>query len=130
MNQKKLVSLLLLWVANTLLLVVVAAVFPRDVVLGNISITKPLASILNGFILTVVIYFVPTIAKKLDLKISNEKANLVSYFLADLLIIWILKRLADTTGLGVSSVLFVIILAVLAAIVQFKVNHYGSKIFK
>lgn len=130
MSYKNIINFLLLWAGTALLLALISAIFPADVVLGNNLISKPMASLVNGLVLAIVIYYVPTLSKKLELKIKHEKFNLVYYFAADLVVIWVLKRFADVTGFGVSSILFVIVLAVLAAIVQFKVLKYGPKLLK
>lgn len=130
MDQKNLKIHIFIWLATIIFLLISTAIFPQNIVLGTVKISKIFAAILNGLVLTAVIHYVPYIAIKLDLKLKGDKADLVSFFAANFVFIWILKKFAFVTGLGVSSILFVIILAVIITLVQFKVKKHGHKFFK
>jgi len=130
MDQEKLIKFLILWTVNTLLLLIFAALFANDIVLGNAVMTKPMASVLVGLILTILISLVPKVAKKYDVKIKDEKIQTSVYFFVDLVSIWILKRLADFTGLGISNILWVLILAIIVALVQVGVEKYSTQLLK
>lgn len=130
MDQNKLIKFLLLWIANSLLLLIFATLFVNDIVLGNAIITKPMSSVLVGLILTLLISLVPQASKKLDLKMKDGKILTSAYFVVDLVSIWIIKRFADITGFGVSNILWVVILAIFAALMQVGVEKYSSKFLK
>ena len=132
MDQKNLIKLLGFWISNTILLSIFSALYVGGVVLGNASISKPVATIINALILAIVVYLVPSIVKKLDLKIkiSAEKVQAADYFLVNFVVLWILKRLADITGLGISSILNVLIVAIVLALIQVGVQKYLSKTIK
>jgi len=130
MDQKTLIKFLGSWITNSLLLAIFSAIFSSNIVLGNASLAKSAASVIAGFILTIVIYFVPQIAKKMELKLKDEKVTALAYFIADAIVLWIIKRFADITGLGISSILFVAVLAIFAAIVQVAVDKYSVKFLK
>ena len=132
MDQKNLIKLLGFWVTNTILLSIFSALYAGGVVLGNASVSRPVATILNALILAIVIYLVPSIVKKLDLKIkiSDEKILAIDYFLVNLIVLWVLKRLADITGLGISSILNVLTVAIVLALIQVGVQKYLVKMFK
>ncbi len=132
MDQKNLIKLLGFWVTNTILLSIFSSLYVGNVVLGNASISRPVATILNALILAIIIYLVPSITKKLDLKIkiSDEKILAIDYFLVNFVVLWILKRLADITGLGISSILNVLIVAIVLALIQVAVQKYLVKMFK
>lgn len=119
-----------MWIANTILLLVLSAIFTSNIVLGNAAITKPMASVLSGLILSILIYFVPIIAKKVDLKLKDENMIVIAYFVVDFIALWIIKRFADFTGLGISSILFVFVLAVVAALIQMGVDKYSMRLLK
>lgn len=132
MDQKNLVNFLGFWIVSVLILVVFSNIYLDDVVLGNISITTPAATLLNGLILALAIYLVPSVVNKLDLKlkVSDEKVLLVGYFLTNVVALWVLKRLADFTGLGISSILHVLVVAVVMSLMQVGVKRYSSKLLK
>ena len=132
MDQKNLIKLLGFWISNTILLSIFSALYVGGVVLGNASISKPVATIINALIFSIVVYLVPSIVKKLDLKIkiSAEKVQAADYFLVNFVVLWILKRLADITGLGISSILNVLIVAIVLALIQVGVQKYLVKMFK
>ena len=132
MDQKNLIKLLGFWISNTILLSIFSALYVGGVVLGNASISKPVATIINALILAIVVYLVPSIVKKLDLKIkiSDEKILAIDYFVVNLVVLWVLKRLADITGLGISSILNVLIVAIVLALIQVGVQKYLSKTIK
>ena len=132
MDQKNLIKLLGFWISNTIVLSIFSALYVGGVVLGNASISKPVATIINALILAIVVYLVPSIVKKLDLKIkiSDEKILAIDYFVVNLVVLWVLKRLADITGLGISSILNVLIVAIVLALIQVGVQKYLVKMFK
>jgi len=132
MDQKNLIKLLGFWISNTIVLSIFSALYVGGVVLGNASISKPVATIINALILAIVVYLVPSIVKKLDLKIkiSDEKILAIDYFVVNLVVLWVLKRLADITGLGISSILNVLIVAIVLALIQVGVQKYLSKTIK
>ncbi len=66
----------------------------------------------------------------MELKLKDEKVTALAYFIADAIVLWIIKRFADITGLGISSILFVAVLAIFAAIVQVAVDKYSVKFLK
>lgn len=121
MDQIKLIQVLAVWVVNAIVLLVSASIFPGNVVLGNATVTKPLAGVLGGLVLTLVIYLVIPLVAKIDFKIKNENAWYGIFYVGNFLVVWIIKRFADFTGLGVSSILFVIFVAALLTLGQWAV---------
>ena len=132
MDQKSLIKLLGFWITNIILLSIFSSLYAGNVVVGNAGISRPVATILNALILAIAVYLVPSIVKKLDLKIkiSDEKIQAIDYFLVNFVVLWVLKRLADITGLGISSILNVLIVAIVLALIQVGVQKYLSKTIK
>ena len=118
MDQKKAVNFLSFWVANTVVLLLGPVVLRNNVVLGNDKFSAPLAAIISGFILTIVIYLVPQAVKKSGYKIKNENIWPAIFFVANAVIIWVIKRLAIVTALGISSILWVLVLALVVTLVE------------
>ena len=114
MNQKMLVSFLGFWVANSVVLLVLSLILSGNVVLGTDKLTSPMAAVLSGFLLTVVQFLVRPAVEKSGYIVKNSNLWAAIYLVVNFLGIWVIKRLAQITGLGVSSLLFVLIVAVVA----------------
>lgn len=116
MDQKKTLHFLVLWVVNTVIILILAAALKNGVVLGNDKVSKPIAGVLAGLVLTLVPFLSPLVVKKYGLKVKNENIYLALYFAVGFVVVWIIKRFALTTGLGVSNVLLVVLIAILATL--------------
>jgi len=118
MDQKKVVNFLSFWVANTVVLLLGAVVLRNNVVLGNDKLSVPLAAIISGLILTGLIYLVPEVVKRSGYKLKDQNIWVAAYFAANVVIIWIIKRLAIITALGISSIYWVLVLAIVVTLVE------------
>ena len=118
MDQKKVVNFLSFWVANTVVLLLGAVVLRNNVVLGNDKLSVPLAAIISGLILTGLIYLVPEVVKRSGYKIKDQNIWVAAYFIANVAIIWIIKRLAIITAFGISSIFWVLVVALVVTLVE------------
>ena len=118
MDQKKVVNFLSFWVANTVVLLLGSVVLKSNVVLGNDKLSGPLAAVISGFILTLLIYLVPLVVKRSGYKIKDQNIWVAAYFIANVAIIWIIKRLAIITAFGISSIFWVLVVALVVTLVE------------
>ena len=121
MDQKKAVSFLTFWVVNTVVLLIVNAIFGGNVVVGNQSISTGLSAIFAGLVLTALIPLAPKAVEQTGYKIKNQNVWPAIFLSLNIVTLWILKRLAVVTGLGVASILWVIILAIIITFVELAV---------
>ena len=121
MDQKKAVSFLTFWVVNTVVLLGANAIFGGNVVVGNQSISTGLSAIFAGLILTALIPLAPIAVGKSGFKIKNQNVWPAIFLVSNVVVLWILKRLAVVTGFGISSILWVIILAIVITFVEIAV---------
>ena len=121
MDQKKAVSFLTFWVVNTVVLLIVNAIFGGNVVVGNQSISTGLSAIFAGLVLTALIPLAPIAVEKSGYKIKNQNVLPAIFLASNVVVLWVLKRLAVVTGLGISSILWVIILAITITFVELAV---------
>jgi len=121
MDQKKAVSFLTFWVVNTVVLLIVNAIFGGNIVVGNQSISTGLSAIFAGLVLTALIPLAPKAVEHTGFKIKNQNVWPVIFFSLNIVTLWILKRLAVVTGLGIASILWVIILAIIITFVELAV---------
>lgn len=123
MDQKKLVNFLSFWVANTVILLLASAILGSNVVLGNDKISKPVAAIIAGLILTALIFIIPPIIEKSGYKIKNENIWPAIFFVGNIIVIWIIKRIAVISGVGISNILWVLILGVIVTLVELVITR-------
>ena len=129
--MNKAINFLIFWILLALLLLVVSAIFAKDIVLGNANMTRPMAAVFVGLLLAALFYLVPSFLVKVGLrknltstldigglKLKGESAWFVVFFVINTIAIWVIKRFANATGLGVSNIPFVLILAVLVTAVE------------
>src|SRR3990167_2848612 len=121
MDQKKAVSFLTFWVVNTVVLLIVNAIFGGNIVVGNQSISTGLSAIFAGLVLTALIPLAPKAVEHTGFKIKNQNAWPVFFFSLNIVTLWILKRLAVVTGLGIAYILWVMILAIIITFVELAV---------
>jgi hypothetical protein len=118
MDQKKMVEYLAFWVVNTAVLLVSSFIFSGNVVLGNDKVSMPFAALLCGLIITVFGYLVPPAVAKSGYKVKDEKIWGGIYFASNVIIVWVIKRFALLLGLGVASILYVFLVALLLTAAQ------------
>ena len=121
MDQKKAVSFLTFWVVNTVVLLVANSIFGGNVVVGNQSISTGLSAIFAGLVLTALIPLAPKAVEQTGYKIKNQNVWPAIFLASNIVVLWILKRLAIVTGFGISSILWVLILAIIITFVELAV---------
>ena len=122
MNQTQIINFLGFWAAGSISIYALSLILPANIVLGNDKVSPLVAVLTAGFILVAVDYIVIGILQNLKVKIKNEYAWPLMFFFVNGIIIWIIKRLADITGVGVSSFVYVAILSLLITAAHFGVT--------
>ena len=125
MKQNKLAQFLAFWVANSLSLIVLSMIVKNSVVLGNSKVSMLEAAILSGLILTVVggvvdqfvrksgmVESLVTTFKSAGMKMKAESIWGMVYLVVNIILVWVIKKFALIVGLGVSDILFTLIVAV------------------
>ncbi len=124
MGNKMLVGFLVSWVVNVVLLWLLALIFKDGVVLGNARLSMLMSAVFSGLILTALGALVEPSVKASGYKVKSYGIWTAIYFTVNVLGLWIIKRFADATGLGISSVLNVLIVAAVITVVQVGVAKY------
>jgi len=120
MDQQKLIRFLSLWIVSSIVLLVASALLSNNIVLGNDRLSKSTAGVISGFILTLIAHFVPKAVEKIDFKVKNEYAWQGVFLVANVIILWVIKRFALISGLGISNIFYVFILGVAITLAQWK----------
>ncbi len=121
MSNERLISFFSSWLVTALTLLVSSLVFVGAVVLGNDKVSTPMAAVLAGFIITLLALLVDPAISKSGFASKNKNLRLVTYLVANVIILWIVKRFALILGLGISSLVYVAILGVVLTLVQWGV---------
>jgi len=136
------VSFLSFWVANAVLLLIASSILSSNVVLGTNVVSKPLASVFVGLVLTTLFFVTPPLVEKLgfkknlttikvgDFKLKGENTWLAVFLAVNVVGIWVIKRLANVTGLGISGLFYVLILAILVTLVEWGVSKATGTLLK
>lgn len=128
MNQNKVFKFLGVWVANSLLLLLISLILKNGIVLGNDKITASLSSVFCGLFLTLTPFIAHIILEKYKYKIKDRRIESVFLIMVNFVVIWVIKRFALTTGLGISNILLVGFLAVIASLVYIVFDKYVDEI--
>lgn len=122
MDNDKLIRFLGFWIATSVMLLICSAIFGNNVVLGNDRVSGSMAAVFAGFILTGINYLVPKALAKSDFKVKKESQWAIIFLISNAIVVWIIKRLAQITGLGISSILYVVVVAILVTVAQWAVD--------
>lgn len=124
LKENKVVMFLSLWVLNSVIFLVFKQILGNNVVLGNDRVAAPMAVVFSGLLLTLATYAVEPIIQKSGQKVKDKKLMAIFYFVANVLGIWIIKRLERLTGVGISSTMYVVIVGAVATFAQWAVVQY------
>lgn len=130
MDQKRLVKFFTLWVGLAIVLLILTVVLFGNLVLGSANITKPVSALVFSLILSIVFSLLRPAAARMDLKIKDERVWVAISFAANIVVIWIIKRLANITAVGISSILFVLIVATIVTLSEIQIEKYTKKSLK
>lgn len=114
-------SFVVLLLANTLVLLLANLFFPTHVVLGTFSLSPIWSLYLATTQLTVVTTFMIPLVYYHEWKRSkqySDKEWMLVYFLANVILVWILARFADKLGFGISSWFVALVLGFALDLVQ------------
>lgn len=126
MNQNKIVKFLSLWVVNAVLLLLSSAFIKSGIVLGNDKVDGSLAAVFCGLFLTLTPFVAHMILEKYKYKVRDRRIESAFLIVVNFVVIWVIKRFALTTGLGVENILLVGFLAVLATLTYIVVDKNVS----
>lgn len=114
-------SLISLWLVNLLVIYFASLFYSQDIVLGNAVLPNWIALVIVSLILTLILAQVKPVIIALKLKSTNKLTRGIISGVVNIVVLWLLARMAIYTGFGVSSVFVVLILGIVLEIVQYGV---------
>ncbi len=122
-NTDKVIGFLATWALVSVVLLVLSAVFESQVVFGNMSVQGTVSAVLWSFVFTLIGKISPQLLARLELKVKDERYCMVVTAILLVPVIWLVKKFAVFTAVGVSNNIFVLITAIIVSLVVF----YGLK---
>lgn len=112
MEQSRLIKFLIYLIVISVALNLSASVLgASNVHLGNTFFRGSIAAVLSGLILTGWYYQIPKIVKNSKFKVEKENQWALVFLISNAIMLYILKDLAFITGVGISNIFFVLIVA-------------------
>jgi len=119
-KNKKLTLWLTILVANAIVLYVASLFFPDHVVLlGNATLTNWLSAVVTALVLTIILRLVKPLLTATNLKVKGDLPINITYLITNIVGLWVLGRLANYVGFGISSFVVVIVLGAVLSLVQY-----------
>jgi hypothetical protein len=107
------------WVINAVLLYLFQMVFPTHYTLGN-SILEPYqAAVITSFVWNFVLWNVEPLLKTVDIQLKGAMNMALGYLVVNFALVWLIARYSILSGVGISSVLYVFLLALVANFLQY-----------
>lgn len=109
---------LLVWIVNSVVILLANQFYGRYFVLGNAVLTPMMAGILTGFLLTVLTRSIKPVLTRFGLAKKGRVVMFVKYWFINSIIIWILARLSVITGFGIPAFYWAFVLGITASLGQ------------
>ena len=117
--MKRYYKFLVFWLINVALLYLVAMFMPANFKLGNDIFTAIQAALFTGFVWNWVLWNAESTFKDLEIDLQSPMAMMIVYLGVNFVTIWLLARFAFMSGFGVSSYIYVFMLALVGNLLQY-----------
>ena len=113
------IKFLVYWTVNAALIWVVGLMVPKNVVLGNQYIQPLWASPLTGFILATVYVLAESSIHSIKMMVKTDYQNKLFLLIVNTLGVYVVTRLALILGVGVTSIVWVGVVAIAISLGDF-----------
>ena len=124
--MKKFLPFIFFWALNTILLFLANSLSAANFVLGNARFSPIWAALVAGLVWTVLVWIAQPLVKKVGVDPKGAIGMLVFGWVSNFAAIWLTARMAPLTGLGISSFVWAILLALVADLAQFLLWKVGK----
>ncbi len=115
---KRYIPYIIFWLANSTIFYLSSLILPRNFELGSATIPENLAFLWVGAWLTFIVWFSKPVITQIGLKLEGEAQNFIFYWASNSITIWILARVAEFSGFGISRFFWAIILGLVMNTIQ------------
>src|SRR3989338_8207278 len=88
---------------NGLILYLTGTMFPNEVVLGNATVSMLAAIVLAALVFTLTVSLLPIVLTQLNVAKLSTNSRYIVYALVNILVVWLLSRMALIFGFGIAS---------------------------
>lgn len=127
MDMDKSIVFLSTWIVNSITLLLLSGIFGGQIVLGNSTMAGAMSAVVCAFVFTLILYAAPFLTAKMELKFKEERVYIVLHAFLLIPFIWILKKLALFTGLGISNNFIILLVAIVVSLAFFYASKYSKK---
>lgn len=106
------------WIVNSGFLYFAPYFFGSMMVVGNMRLTPFLASVISGFLLAVVDTVAKPALESLNIHLAEEWQMVIAFEFINIIALWVLARYADLTGVGITNVISVGMIATAVTVIQ------------
>lgn len=124
--MKKYYPFLAFWALDVVLLFLATSLLPNNYVLGTFRMSKFSSALFAGFVWTLIVWFSEPLTKKLKLKLEGQTKQMLFYLASNFIALWVVGHLAFFTGFGVTSFIWVFVLAFFANFFQYMLWKFGK----
>jgi hypothetical protein len=117
---------IIIWLINSILILLANYFWPTNYVLGNAVIPPVYAALFAGFLLTIFCRAMKPVIKRLIVKERSRYVMFGVYWFVNFAGIWIIARLSFLSGFGISAFYYAIVLGFAANFGQW----LGRQLFK
>ncbi|MFC1710364.1 hypothetical protein ACFL0F_01745 [Patescibacteria group bacterium] len=104
----KYLSFIIHWLFNSAIIYLISRLLPLNVVLGNFWLNSFLAALMTGILLTFLAHIKKELFKVVGINIKGRFINFIIYFAINTFGIWILARIPNVSGIGISTYYYAI----------------------
>ncbi len=97
------------------------------VVTGNYRLTAFMASVISGFLLTIASASVQPVFAKFNIKLKDDWQLVMANLFVNVLVIWIIARYADLTGIGINNAWVAVALGILISLGEWLIWKFSLK---
>ncbi len=118
---------LLFWLVNSAFFYFAPFIFTGFIVSGNVRLTAFLASIISGFLLTVIDAATQPFSASLKIKLQEDWQWTLCFLFVNVLGIWLIARYADLTGVGISNAWMAVLMGAILTLIQWLIEKFLFK---
>ncbi len=127
MDMDKSIVFLSSWIVNSVVLLLLSETFQKQIALGNSTIAGAMSAVICALVFTLILYAAPIITAKMELKFKEERIYIVLHAFLLIPFIWIMKKFALFTGLGISNNFIILLVAIMVSLAFFYATKYSTK---
>lgn len=130
MTADKTIIFLATWALVSLVFIAISGIFGSQIVLGSNFSSNYIIAVVLSFLFTLTGLLTPKYLKITDPRLKDERLSIIVMAILFSPFLWVVKKFASLTGLGISNNLFVLILAHCVSLAVYFGFKYGSVYLK